>query len=347
MLQHTHTSATHTRQNQYYSRLFVSFADRTVSPTSIMGRPTSHGSAASNPALQLVPALKTLLHSAIAPSTVATYERALKSFAIFLTQYSFPMQLPNPPVVVALYISYLHTNHYAYRSILTHLAAISYMHRSHLLAEPNQNFIIQKTLQGVKRTATLQDCRLPINLALLHKLCQTIKHILASPLQQAMFRSMYLLAFFAFLRVGEITISHGRSENILKLRQVIVQTGSNVVHIAFERYKHSNAKTHTMAIQSRPGPFCPVEALLQYLKLRGQQPGPLYVQPSNQPVTRATFNSTLQKSFKFLGLQADFYTSHSFRIGAASFAARNGMSDAQIRHMGRWASDAFKSYIRM
>jgi hypothetical protein len=33
-------------------------------------------------------------------------------------------------------------------------------------------------------------------------------------------------------------------------------------------------------------------------------------------------------------------------IGAASFAAENGLSDAQIRSMGRWNSNAFRKYIR-
>ncbi len=37
---------------------------------------------------------------------------------------------------------------------------------------------------------------------------------------------------------------------------------------------------------------------------------------------------------------------HSFRIGAATFAAERGFSDAQIRSMGRWQSDAFRKYIR-
>ena len=42
------------------------------------------------------------------------------------------------------------------------------------------------------------------------------------------------------------------------------------------------------------------------------------------------------------------YESHSFRIGAASLAAENGMSDAQIRGLSRWKSDGFKLklYIR-
>ena len=37
---------------------------------------------------------------------------------------------------------------------------------------------------------------------------------------QTMVQSMYLLAFYAFLTVGEFTLSHGRIENILQLCQI-------------------------------------------------------------------------------------------------------------------------------
>ena len=46
------------------------------------------------------------------------------------------------------------------------------------------------------------------------------------------------------------------------------------------------------------------------------------------------------------GLDPSRYKGHSFRIGAASYAADRGFSDAQIRMLGRWKSNAFLCYIR-
>ena len=37
---------------------------------------------------------------------------------------------------------------------------------------------------------------------------------------------------------------------------------------------------------------------------------------------------------------------HSFRIGAATWAAAKGFTDTQIRQLGRWKSNAFLNYIR-
>ncbi|XP_074657153.1 uncharacterized protein LOC141910317 [Tubulanus polymorphus] len=47
------------------------------------------------------------------------------------------------------------------------------------------------------------------------------------------------------------------------------------------------------------------------------------------------------------GFDVASYTSHSFRIGAATNAATNGVPEPVIRELGRWKSDAFKRYIRI
>ena len=63
-------------------------------------------------------------------------------------------------------------------------------------------------------------------------------------------------------------------------------------------------------------------------------------------VKTEVFTRQLKGALAFCDLDCSSYKSHSFRIGAASLAAENGMSDAQIRGLGRWKSDAFKLYLR-
>lgn len=76
------------------------------------------------------------------------------------------------------------------------------------------------------------------------------------------------------------------------------------------------------------------------------QPGPLFCHQNLEPITVYQFNTELSRCLTFCGLDTKKYKGHSFRIGAASHAADKGFSDAQIRTLGRWKSDAFKSYIR-
>jgi hypothetical protein len=42
-----------------------------------------------------------------------------------------------------------------------------------------------------------------------------------------------------------------------------------------------------------------------------------------------------------------WFTTHSFRTGAASMMAILGYSDSDIKAMGRWSSRAFETYIRL
>ena len=64
------------------------------------------------------------------------------------------------------------------------------------------------------------------------------------------------------------------------------------------------------------------------------------------PVTVSQFNAVLHRCLIFCGLDTGRNKGHSFRIGAACYAADKGFSDAQIRALGRWKSDAFKFDIR-
>jgi hypothetical protein len=62
---------------------------------------------------------------------------------------------------------------------------------------------------------------------------------------------------------------------------------------------------------------------------------------------RREFDQILRSVLTFCGFDSQRFKGHSFRIGASSEAARSGKSDAQIRLLGRWSSDAFRKYIRI
>lgn len=53
------------------------------------------------------------------------------------------------------------------------------------------------------------------------------------------------------------------------------------------------------------------------------------------------------KALQVLGLPWDNFAGHSFRIGAATAAAKAGIEDSVIQSLGRWSSAAFLTYIRI
>ena len=80
--------------------------------------------------------------------------------------------------------------------------------------------------------------------------------------------------------------------------------------------------------------------------MRGATAGPLFLYCPSMPVTRAKFNEQLRGGLQFCHFCPKLFKSHSFRIGAAITAAAQGMSESQIRSLGRGSSDAFMKYIR-
>ena len=73
---------------------------------------------------------------------------------------------------------------------------------------------------------------------------------------------------------------------------------------------------------------CPIQLLLDYLALRGNQQGTIFLTQVRTPVTREAFALQLADAIRFSGLDPARYKGHSFRIGAASYAAEQGMSDS-------------------
>jgi len=54
--------------------------------------------------------------------------------------------------------------------------------------------------------------------------------------------------------------------------------------------------------------------------------------------------SWLQQIMASAGIEENF-SSDSFRIGAATVAARQGIPDHLIQELGRWSSNAYRLYI--
>ena len=142
-------------------------------------------------------------------------------------------------------------------------------------------------------------------------------------------KAMCSTAFYAFLRVGEMTSTS--PIQIGQLFKLADDSGNTVaLKLVSTNHKHSYNQCPFSIVKHRQPPFCPVQLLLDYLALRSNQPGPLFANLDNNSVSRTFFTDILRLALTSCGLNSSHCKGHSFRIGAASFAKDRGMSDAQI-----------------
>ena len=161
------------------------------------------------------------------------------------------------------------------------------------------------------------------------------------------------MAFFCLFRVSElIVLSVEQADAALHTDDVhYPRTSGSIASKLIVRLKKSKtsqfgASVH-IPISQVNGPACPVGAVIKFLNLRVSSSRIFFCHLNGKPLTRYQFGAVLTKCINHLGLPSKGYRTHSFRIGAASWLAKKGVSDESIKRMGRWKSQTFKRYIRL
>ena len=285
----------------------------------------------------------------MAPSSRMVYARAWRLFQQCLELLGeVPISvnsLPLAPNIILFFIGYLSLRGFASASITTYVSAIGYVHKIKSVHDPTSCHLVQKVLAAISKVSPSSDTRLPITLLILQQLVDALPTVVSNRYNMVMLQAMFVLAFFGLMRIGEFT-GAANSKSQLSLDQVKIHLDH--VAIKITHFKHNTSFKPfdlMLPIQSNPA-ICPVRTLSLYLSLRKGGKGPLFIFADGESVPRQFFTTRLQACINFIGLNSRLYKSHSFRIGAASMYASLGMSDSQLRILGRWKSDAFKRYIR-
>ena len=254
-----------------------------------------------------------------------------------------------------MFVAHCYLEGLAPTTVTTYVSALSYVFKLGDYNDVGQHFLIKKLLQGFTKSKKQDDVRLPITPSILQMLVNSLPHTQKSFFIKTMLKAMFLLAFHAFLRVGEMTKTGSKQSHFLLLRNINLirdkQANLQNVEISIPHYKHSSGHSNTLLVsKNKWSPsLCPIAALDDYLTLRkhSNASDPLFSFFDSQPISRQFFSNQLNTSLKWSGLSLAKYKAHSFRIGAATTAATQGLSESQIQLMGRWNSGAFKKYIRV
>ena len=289
-----------------------------------------------------------LLDAARAPNTSRVYYNAMRTFSEFCNARNISVSLPASSQLLISFINFLFENNYSHSTVITYLSAIAYEHKIRGFPSPADSFIVQNVLKGFKRIkGPARDTRCPITPQLLSEIVNVLPAVCFDVYESTLFTAVFCTTFFAFLRVCEVT-ANNQHEMGYALRLSDVLPGDNSIKITIRKSKTDRIGRHTSLVLTRFNNenICPVLSLSKYLNVRPKSLTPiLFCHQDSSPLTRYQFSSVLKKALSHLAIQGRF-TSHSFRIGAASTAARNGVPHDQIMQWGRWSSHAYMSYIR-
>jgi hypothetical protein len=233
-------------------------------------------------------------------------------------------------------------------SIKVYLSGVRSLHVENGFDNPLTNCLrLEQVLRGIKRLqGTEGRPRRPITVQVLRRFQSILNQ---NSYRDAMFWAASCVGFFGFLRSGEFTTNGKYDPKIhLSLADVSVDQRTNprvlLLHIKASKTDQFRVG-HTVRMGATDSSVCAVRATVQYLRVRGGIPGPLFVHENGEPLSRKQLVTWIHDAVARLGLEGN-YSGHSFRIGAATTAASAGVPDHLIKTMGRWLSDAYQIYIR-
>ncbi|KAK3735065.1 hypothetical protein QZH41_010783 [Actinostola sp. cb2023] len=267
-----------------------------------------------------------LLLQGLAPSTRRSYATGQKRFINFCTQLGKSS------------------------SIKVYLSAVRALHIEQGFSDPLLNCLrLERVVKGIKRVQGVKTIdRLPITDVIMLTIHSHLNMALAD---HSMFWAACCLAYFGFLRSAEFTIPNLNSYSAaihLNVQDLAIDSSASpsCIRVNIKASKTDPFRKGCCIYVGKAKPsLCAVEAILVYLNIRGDAPGPLFLLQSGEPLTRVLLTKWLRDIMTAAKIPGN-YSSHSFRIGAATVAARNGVPDHLIQTLGRWSSNAYKSYIR-
>ena len=290
-----------------------------------------------------------LLKSALSTSSRQAYLRSWKLLNTFCEEQKLEFTFPCTISVVCNFIGYLYSKQLAASSIASHISAISFIHKLANCSDPTQSFIVKKILKGTQNLAKTSDSRLPITVQILQNIIKALDHTVPIFYNRIMLKSIFLLAFHSFLRLGELVIRSTEYESKVLQKQDVSLVDNKTLQITLRHFKNmKNNQPITITLSSDPtSSYCPVTTLAIYLQNANHKAGPLFTFPSGIPVSQNYVTNQLKLAVTFCNLDPKLYKGHSFRIGAATEAAKRGMSENEIQELGRWNSNALRRYIRI
>ena len=167
------------------------------------------------------------------------------------------------------------------------------------------------------------------------------------------YKALYLLSFFSFLRMSNLVPHSVATFSPLKQlarADVIFKPGKMIIIVKWSKTMQNNNQIKLITVpRILNSPICPVRAVSNLLTLTPRGPNaPLFQVEYNQewvPLTDTRVKRHFTQILSRLNLAGAGYTFHTFRRSGATFAFNNNVALQNIQKHGTWTSDCVWRYI--
>ena len=214
--------------------------------------------------------------------------------------------------------------------------------------DPTSSEPLRLVIRGIRRLQgdSTSHRILPFTINVPRTLKQQIRTSNFSPVEQRLLWAAFTTAFYGFLCLSKFTNSTSDSAT---LQWSDVPLSSSTLTIRLRQSKTDPfRKGHTLQISATNTSTCPIQALLRYREMipPAIRSGSLFSAGRFSPLSCTHVTNTLHRLLQQTCHNSHLYSSHSFRIGAATTSATAGFQPWLIKALGRWNSNAYMSYIR-
>ncbi|XP_069834815.1 uncharacterized protein [Dendropsophus ebraccatus] len=227
---------------------------------------------------------------------------------------------------------------------LRSLSGVAFFLKLHGWPDNTKHFLFRQALKGWKKEHVRREARRPVSYKLLARIVEACSHVCSSTFEEHLFAACFCTAFFGALRIGELLPPSKLKPGGLLCDDVLVSNGSLRLRLRVSKTDQYR-KGVWIPIQGVQGSVCPVRCVAAYSAIRPQAHN-FFVHADSTPVTRFQFISVFRRCLSAIGIPPGDFSSHSFRIGAATEAARAGLSEVEVQRIGRWRSSCFAGYVR-
>ena len=290
------------------------------------------------------------LSNAFADSTKRAYNTMFKTFLAFAVFMSWDISQVTA-IQLLCFLECLQFNGVRHSQMLNYLSAI----KTKLIifgldvagfADPRLKYY-QKAVQ--MHTPMRASLKKVIDISLLKSIVNQCDYTFMGQI----YKALYLLSFYSFLRLSNL-VPHAMNQfsplKHLARGDVIFRPGKAVILVKWSKTMQNNDQVKLITVPRIPkSNLCPVSALLNVLSLVPEGANlPLFqikVAREWVPLTDSRVRRHFDNVLGRLQLRNTGYTPHAFRRSGATFAFNNNVDLQNIQRHGTWTSDCVWRYI--